>query len=74
MIGPKKLSVIRRELHDALSTSADDPIRWLEERLATPPRRESPGSGEGEVLQSLRRILEAEEVPPRQTKKVRSNK
>ena len=59
MIGPKKLSRIRQELAKALAAAGDDPIRWLEERMAAPERRGTAGSGESEVLHSLRRLIEA---------------
>ena len=59
MIGPKKLSTIRQELQRALTATGDDPIRWLEERMANPEHRGTAASGESEVLHSLRRILEA---------------
>ena len=67
MIGPKKLSTIRRELHRAMTTSGDDPLRWLEERMAVPAHEGVSASGESEVLQSLRRILEAKEIPRSKT-------
>jgi hypothetical protein len=56
MIGPKKLSTIRAELQSALAATGDDPIVWLEKRMTSPEHR---GSGESEVLHSLRRFLEA---------------
>ncbi len=56
MMGQKKLSEIRKELQEALSSDgADDPIRWLEERI-TASERERPEKSE--VLRSLKRILE----------------
>ena len=58
MIGPKKLSTIRQELQRALTAAGDDPIRWLEERMNTPEHQGSAGTGESEVLHSLRRFLE----------------
>jgi len=70
VISPKKLSTIRQELHRALAATGDDPIRWLEERLAVPDRQGSAPSGESEVLHSLRRILEATESARRQTPRV----
>ena len=59
MIGPKKLSTIRQELKRALTAIGEDPIRWLEQRMAAPERQGSAISGQSEVLQSLRRFLEA---------------
>ncbi len=59
VIGRKKLSTIRQELDRALAATGDDPIRWLEERMANPKGRGAAASGESEVLHSLRRFLEA---------------
>jgi hypothetical protein len=59
MIGPKKLSTIGQELQRALTATGEDPIRWLEERMSVPERRESAASGENEVLNSLLRVLAA---------------
>lgn len=59
MIGPKKLSVIRQELQHRLAALGNDPIRWLEERMAVPEHRGSPASKGSEVLDALRRIVEA---------------
>ncbi len=55
MMGNKKLATIRQELKDALAKEGQDPIRWLEERIAAGRRR---GSGT-EVLESVKRVLEA---------------
>ncbi len=66
MIGPKKLGAICQELQRALTATGDDPIRWLEERMTAPEHQGSAVSGEGEILQSLRRILETtEKAKPR---------
>lgn len=59
MIGPKKLSTIRQELQRTLRATGENPIRWLEGRMAVPRRQGSAVSGESEVLHSLRRFLEA---------------
>ncbi|MFI5380722.1 MAG: hypothetical protein ACHRHE_15595 [Tepidisphaerales bacterium] len=59
MIGPKKLSAIQQQLQRTLAATGNDPIRWLEERMATPRRRAAADPGESPVLQSLRRILDA---------------
>src|SRR5262245_34998034 len=59
MIGPKKLATIRQQLRDTLAATGDDPIRWLEE-LMNAPAGHAAGSGESEVLQSLRRFLAAD--------------
>jgi hypothetical protein len=58
VIGPERLSEIREELRRALSGTAD-PIRELEERLAASHPKKPSQVGEGEVMQSLRRVLEA---------------
>ena len=55
MMGNKKLATIRQELKDAMAKEGQDPIRWLEERIAAGRRQ---GSGT-EVLESLKRVLEA---------------
>jgi hypothetical protein len=57
MIGQKKLNIVRQELRRALSGIGDDSIRWLEERMAGKVQGPA-ASGESEVLQSLRRILQ----------------
>ncbi len=59
MIGPKDLSAIRQELKRALTAAGQDPLRWLERRVAAPERQGTAASGESEVLHSLRRFLEA---------------
>jgi len=59
MIGPEKLSTIRQELRDALDATGDDPIAWLEKRVAASRRRGVPTSAGSEVLESLQRFLEA---------------
>jgi hypothetical protein len=59
MIGPKKLSTIRQQLQQALTPVGGDPLGWLEERMAAPEHPGSATDGESEVLQSLRRFLEA---------------
>ncbi len=69
MIGPKKLSVIRKELHDALTATGDDPILWLEERMSVPCSQIASDSGANEVLASLRCFLEATKTKNRRTKR-----
>jgi hypothetical protein len=54
MMGNKKLATIRQELRDTLAKEGQDPIRWLEQRIAAGRRQ---GSGT-EVLESLKRVLE----------------
>jgi hypothetical protein len=57
MIGPKKLRAIRQELHRAIADTGQDPIRWLDNRMADGARYRTTGSNQNEVLQSLRRFL-----------------
>ena len=59
MIGPKKLTAIRQELHNALGEAGDDPIRWLEQRMTSPVHHGVGPSRESEILLSLRRFIEA---------------
>ncbi len=58
MIGRKKLGAIREELQRTLTTIGDDPLRWLEERIAASQRQGGATSQGSEVLHSLRRVLE----------------
>ena len=74
MIGPKKLSQIRQDLQRALAATGDDPLRWLEERMAAPERQGVASPGESEVLHSLRRLLEAPRRSRRQRKRVGTKK
>ncbi|HZY87790.1 MAG TPA: hypothetical protein VFE78_23340 [Gemmataceae bacterium] len=74
MIGPKKLSTIRQELSGALAAAGLESLRWLEERMNAPERRGHVASGESEVLQSLRRILEATERPKRGKQRIATPK
>lgn len=67
MIGPRKLSLIREQLRDVLSDSANaDPIRWLEQQAS--PRN---GQQSREVLDSIERILKAD-LKPRKRKPART--
>ena len=65
MIGPKSLSTIRQELQRSLTATGDDPIRWLEERMAVSEQHGSVTAGESEVLNSLRRFLDGKRPRPR---------
>lgn len=58
VIGRKKLSTIRQELERALIATGDDPIEWLERRMAAPERQGTLATGESTILHSLRRVLE----------------
>jgi hypothetical protein len=66
MMGPKKLSTIREEIRQAISATGEDPIRWLQQRIAEAERK---GTGEGEVLLSLQRVLEAAPKPSRRKRR-----
>jgi hypothetical protein len=57
VIGRKNLKTIRRELKCALRATGEDPIRWLEARLAALPQQEAAVPGQSEVLRSLCRFL-----------------
>jgi hypothetical protein len=61
MMGPKKLGTIREELRQAFGAGGDDPVRWLEARMAK-SRAQS-----REVLQYLRDFLKG----PRRKQKPR---
>jgi hypothetical protein len=64
MIGPKKLSEIRQELHDALAAEVGDPIAWLEAQM-TAPIQSHPKATVNEELVSLIRYLERTVKKPR---------
>jgi ribosome-binding ATPase YchF (GTP1/OBG family) len=74
MIGPKKLSTIKRELKAALTRSKKDPIQSLENRMTANKLSDISVAGESEVLQSLRRILEEKKVTRRRTKRTTKKK
>jgi hypothetical protein len=74
MIGPKKLSAIRQELHSALTAIGKDPIDWLDERMAAPKHQVSKASGESDVLLSLRRILAKANRVKRQKRRIATKK
>jgi hypothetical protein len=63
MIGPKKLSTIRRELEEALGTGGGDPIERLDRQIAAAKRK-----GERtEIMEGLKRFLES--APKRKRRK-----
>ena len=71
MMGPKKLSTIRQELEQALNQLAQDPIQWLEEQLGAATGQTAVPAGEGtQVLDSLRRVLEARGKAKRRSRRV----
>jgi hypothetical protein len=64
MIGTKKLSTIRKEIEQALTSPDADPIQRLERLIASAKRK-----GERtEVMEGLKRFLQS---PPRKTSKHR---
>ena len=68
MIGPKKLSEVKKELREAFAAEFDDPIQWLEEQMKVPGRTSKEGGLE--VLQALKRVLESAPKPtPKKRKK-----
>jgi hypothetical protein len=71
MIGPKKLQTIREELKRALSAGGEDPIEWLEKRIAQ-AEREEPGSSE--VLSSLKELLRSPRKKTRPQKRSAAKK
>ena len=62
MIGTKKLSAIRQEIQDALSTGGMDPIQNLERQIACAKRKGDPTV----VMEGLKRFLES---TPKQTRR-----
>ena len=74
MIEPKKLSTIREELTRALKATGEDPIRWLEQRMATPRRQGGGAAGESEVLHSLRRFLKGTDKKKPRKRRVSTKK
>jgi hypothetical protein len=54
MMGTKSLRELREELRQRLAETGEDPIAWLEKRIAAGKRR---GVGT-DVLESLKRVLE----------------
>ena len=74
MIGQKKLSTIREDLKRAFATVSDDPIDWLEQRMAAGNRATLVSPGESEVLLSLRRLLELPPKPKARTRALRTKK
>ena len=57
MIGFSKLSDIRNGLRHALDSTGEDPIQWLEERMAH--KRTSARTERTEILESLQRFLKS---------------
>jgi len=57
MMGPKKLSIIRQELEQALAATGEDPIAWLETRIAKSKGRNTTVAERTDVLEALRLFL-----------------
>ena len=53
MIGPKKLSTIRKEIKAALASGGDDPIHRLDRQIALAKRR----GASTEVVEGLKKFL-----------------
>jgi hypothetical protein len=62
MIGQKKLSTIRAEVRQALAAEGD-PLEWLERLTTSRKSNDACASGGREIVESLRRLLEATEKP-----------
>ncbi len=62
MIGQKKLSTIRAEVRHALAAEGD-PLEWLERLTTSREGKNARATGESEIVQTLRRLLEASEKP-----------
>ena len=58
MMGPKKLSTIRKELRQSLRKHGKDPIQWLDERILALERAGNSTTKTAEVLHALRRVLQ----------------
>ena len=58
MIGPKKLSTIRRELEEALASDGRDPIERLDRQIAAAKRK----GDRTDIMEGLKRFLES---PPK---------
>ena len=55
MIGPKKLSTIRKQIEKALASTGADPIERLERQIASAKRK----GDRTEVMEGLKRFLES---------------
>ena len=55
MIGPKKLSTIRRELEEALATGGADPIERLDRQIAAAKCK----GDRTDIMEGLKRFLES---------------
>lgn len=71
MMGPKTLREIREELRRAFGADGGDPIQRLKQLIAEAKRD---GEGGEEVLESLRRVLEAGERQKGRTRRTGAKK
>jgi hypothetical protein len=62
VIGPKKLSTIRKEIQEALAATGEDPIHRLDRQIAA---TKSKGQ-RADVMAGLKRFLE---TPPKRTRR-----
>jgi hypothetical protein len=70
MIGTTKLSTIRQEIEKALASSGEDPVQRLERHIAS-----AKGKGDRtEVMEGLKRFLEAPRKGKRAKPRVRAKK
>lgn len=74
MIGPKKLSTIREELERAFVATGEDPLTWLEKRMACAKHQRTGDSESSDVLQSLKRFLEKPKKPRPRKQQLRAKK
>lgn len=68
MMGPRKLQDIRDQLQQILADAGNgDPIAWLEQCMAFSQRSRTAEKVQGEVLESLRRVVEANKPKKRRS-------
>jgi hypothetical protein len=67
MMGPKKLSTIRKELRQSLRKNGKDPIQRLDERIRALERADNSTTEAAEVLHALRRVLQSPAKTKRRT-------
>lgn len=73
MMGPRKLQDIRDQLQQILTDEGNgDPIAWLEQRMAASQRSRTAEQAHGEVLESLRRVVEANKPKQRRSPRAKS--
>lgn len=72
MMGPKTVREIRDELRRGLGAAGDDPIQWLERLMNDQQYQDA--KGRSEVLESLRRFLEAGQRQKRRKRRAGTKK